>query len=139
MNSAVWATSIRVGGDPRVGSGSLDLDRDLDQEGLPPRVGAAQGEVEAVARGERLAVEAVAGLLWRAVHLLRVAAAARGDHVLPDVQTPARTRDDVVEVLGAPAAVLAGPAIASEDGPAREGRVGAEGDVDEAPQPHDRG
>ena len=64
---------------------------------------------------------------------------ARRDDVVPRVGTPARPRDDVVQVLRAGAAVLTGPLVAGEDRPAREGRVGPVRDLHEGPQPQDGG
>ncbi len=60
------------------------------------------------------------GLFWRSPTLLRVAAPARRNDIVPSVTTPLRTRHDVIDVLSGPAAVLTSKAIAQEDGTAIE-------------------
>jgi len=110
----------------------------LGQEGLPFRIQAAEGQSEPVGRRERPAKEAKPRVLRPAVLLLRVAPATRRDDVLPTVLTTTRPRDDVIEVLGRRAAVLAGPRVPGENGAPGEWGLGPVRDPDEVPEPEYR-
>src|SRR2546425_9394289 len=113
--------------------------RRSDQVRLPAGLDLAKGQAEAVRRSEGLAMQMETRLLRRSVHLLRVAAAASRDHVLPHVKATPGAREHVVEVLGRGPAVLALPRIPSEHRPPRERGVRAERDVDEMTETDDGG
>ncbi len=95
-------------------------------------------QTEAIRGRLRRSREAETGVLERPVLLPGVAAAARGDDVVPRVRPTARSRDHVIEVLRRRTAVLTTPIVASEDGSPRQRRRGSIRHADEVAQPQDR-
>ena len=67
-------------------------------------------------RHPRVASQLEARLFGSSASLARIAPTAGGDHVAPRVFAPSRTGNDVVQVLSLPPTILAGVAVAMEDG-----------------------
>jgi hypothetical protein len=93
---------------------------------------------EAAGRSGTLS-ELEAGLQWRAVSFPHIAAPTTGDHVLPGVVAAFRTRKDMIDRFGRPAAILAAIAIAAKDRTTRHGDRAAVGNVHISQKAHDRG
>ena len=107
------------------GYGPVDRPMTEDTPGRPPRRG-------------RCAMQTPAELGWRFVALGVVAPSAGCYDVLPGVATTPAARDDVVDRLGRTPAVGAAPAVASEDGAARQAYVCPVGHAHVAGEPDDR-
>src|SRR6266508_723173 len=106
---------------------------------LPLGFQAADRQTEPVLWRNRPAREAETDVVDQPVLLARVAPPAGRHHVVPRVRAAARSGHDMVQVLGGRAAVLTGPLVAREHGPAGKRRVRAMGDLHEGPQAQDRG
>ena len=97
-------------------------------------------QVDVAARLVRFAMEAQACLVKRLAALAVVAPLARGDEILPGVSAATMARHDVIQgqVVGLPAAVLAGVPVAGEDLSTAELHPGP-GSADHVLEPYDGG
>src|SRR5439155_17312155 len=84
------------------------------EERLPFGLRPAERQAEPIRGRERPSRETEPRLVHRSVLLVLVAPATRRHDVLPDVLPARGLRDDVVDVLGGVAAVLARPVISRE-------------------------
>jgi hypothetical protein len=108
------------------------------QVGLPFGLEAPERETEAVGGRERPTRQTKTCVLGPTVLLSGIAPSARRNDVVPAVRAALGPRDDVIEVLGRTAAVLAGPRVAGEESATGQRGVRPERHVHEMAQTDDR-